>query len=374
MFDDVPVRVWLLLAIAAVTFAPARYVYRHIAHAPSRRDITRPHEDLDWRTSGQFILNLSILAGLAGLAIFIFTPMAERFARSPNFLPVLMTGLGAWALISSAFGAATGRVRPFARGFDNTYERDAHPKRFWASLVWNAAFGVLCFWLAYASKDQIAEGSDWSQCFESNTVNAPGATLSACNGLIAKYSEAIRSDPNDSSAHYNRALVHEQVGNIPNAVADYDAAIRLAPDDPDGHFRRGLIFLESRRFDEAVTDFTRAHKLNPKDPWPLANRGITYAWKQDRASAEKDLSAAAAIDPENVVVMRGRALLSTQDADWESAAEYLTASLEQDPDNIWALQMRAWTFRQLGEAEKSQADLERLRQLGIPTAMNPKIG
>ena len=88
MFDQVPVRVWLLIAIAAIAFTPTRYLYRYIAHSPSGRDITQPPPDLGWRKSGKFVRNLSIVAALLGLAIFIFTPTAEQFAQSPHFWPI----------------------------------------------------------------------------------------------------------------------------------------------------------------------------------------------------------------------------------------------------------------------------------------------
>ena len=67
MFNDVPVRFWLLLLIAAIAWAPARYVYRHVRRSPSQRDITQLVEDPNWRSSGALTTNVAILAGLAVL-------------------------------------------------------------------------------------------------------------------------------------------------------------------------------------------------------------------------------------------------------------------------------------------------------------------
>jgi len=138
MLPDVPVRVWLLIAFAAVAFRPFQYIIRHLTHSRSRRDITQPPVDLGWRTSAQFIRSASILAILIGLSIFIFTPAAEQFARSPALLPILLAGCGVWALFTVAKGLASGQIEPFIRGNYRTYERGAEPKRFWASLAWNS--------------------------------------------------------------------------------------------------------------------------------------------------------------------------------------------------------------------------------------------
>ena len=88
MFDWVPIQVCLLIIIGLIVYQQVVYLYEHLVHAPSRRDITRPREDLSWRTDRQFAKSVAILVALAALAIFIFTPAATEFAHSPNFLAV----------------------------------------------------------------------------------------------------------------------------------------------------------------------------------------------------------------------------------------------------------------------------------------------
>lgn len=322
MFDQVPARVWILLAFAAVAYTPARYLYQHIAHSPSRRDITQPAEDLSWRTSGQFARSLSILAALLGLSVFIFTPTAEELARSPRFWPVLVGGLGAWALFTVSQGFATGRVEPFIKGFRDTYEREGQPKGFWASLTWNSVLGCLLIWVAYQMNEDASAQIAQDRCSDDSNAFSPQAELSACNELV-----------------------------------------RLRPKDAHSYLYRGLMFLDAGAFDEAVADFTRAHELDPENHWALANRGITYAWKRDRMRAEKDFEAVRAVDPSNPVLLRGEALLSMNAGDPTSAVERLTASLGRDPDNAWALAMRAEAYRELGEYEKSRADQVKLLEL-----------
>lgn len=360
MLDDVPVRVWLLLFIALAASVPVQYVYQHIAHGPARRDITKPPEDLSWRTSRRFVLSLIYLAGLIGLGFFIFTQAAERLAALPYFWPIVIAGFGAYVLFSVARGFVTRAVEPLLRGFWNSYERDTQPKRYWASMTWNTALGVLFIWLAIVSREDFAEDSNWDRCFDDE---APQTSLSACEAVIANYSAALRRDANDFGSRFDRARAYQQIGDYSKAIHDYNVAISMKPDVAGAYFNRGQIHLDSRLFREAIADFGRAHELKPDSPWPVANRGIAYALIQDEVRAQKDFRTARALDPSNPVVFRGEALLRMQVADWEGTVDVLSKSLKRDPDNAWALRLRAWNYRQLGEQAKAQEDLRRLQEL-----------
>jgi tetratricopeptide (TPR) repeat protein len=395
MFKQVPIEGWLLLAIAAAAYTPAHYVYKYIARRPSsRRDITQPAEDLIWRRSAQLAHNLAILGALAALAVFIFTPAAHRFANSPSFWPILMLVCGTWALVTVARGFSIGRVQPFVRGVYHAYERQSQPRRFWASMGWNACFGCFCLWLAFQMNEQALVLALEGRCYDAKNALSPQEELSACNQLIGRpggsdvdkarlvawrgsaysrlgdyrhamidYSRAVRLDPDESSWHFNLGLTRERLGDRASAVADYSAAVRVAADNADAYLNRGLIFLDNGKFDQAVADFTRASELKPNDPVPVANRGIAYAWMRDQDRAERDFVAVRALDPSNPVVLRGEALLSMNRGDINAAVDHLSAALNQDPGDSWSLAMRAKAYRQLGEYEKMRADASALQRL-----------
>ena len=299
----------------------ARYVWRHFAVSPSRRDITRPPEDLSWRTSSRLSVNLGILALLGGLAAFIFTPVAERLGQSPRFPVLLMTVVGGAALWFVSQGIAKGRIRPLLRGFNQTYDRLEQPGRFWASAAWNSAFGFLSLWLAL----QLNEDVDVQMLAD------------RCNGL-----SSVQLTPDRFSACYE--------------------LVRQRP-DANAYLNLGIMLLDSGAYDEAVSDFSRAHQLAPSSPWPLANRGLAFAWKKDRSRAQRDFDAVRAADPGNPVMLRGEALLAMNGGNTEMAVDRLTASMVRDPDNLWALRRRAELYWDLGEVEKSRNDDHRWVEL-----------
>ncbi len=390
MFDAVPTRVWLLITIAVAAFAPARYIFRYITHSPSRTDITRPPEDLGWRTSSHLARSSAILAGLAALAVFIFTPAAEQFARSPSFWPILLVAVGGWVLFSIAKGFAKGCIQPLARGFYDTYEREAQPKRFWASLMWNGFLGAACLWGGVAGMTSATQ----DQCYDRQTRYSPEEEIAACNRLIAEqdddtnnfadviaargyayhrlgdyehaladYSKAIQLDHDDSYSLYNRALIYQDRGDSQHAVADYTRSLQLRPDNAAAYFNRGDIFLNDGKFDDAIADLTKAHALDPENIDTLAERGLAYAWKGDAQRAEKDFAIVRSADPSNWAVLHGEALLSMNAGKFDKAVAQLSVLLERDPRDAWSLRLRIPAYHMLGEDEKAQTDINRLRQL-----------
>ena len=390
MFEAVPIRAWLVLGIAFVAFAPARYVFEHVLHDPRRRDITRPPEDLGWRSSRQLLLSGAALAGLAALAVFIFTPAAERFAHSRSFWPALLAVFGTFACGTVVRGLANGRIEPLVRGVSSTYERATQPKRFWASMAWNAALGA----------GLLVGGTHGTTMWERDTCFDPRggaetaqARIEACDALlanatddeqralalaergighdwigddqqaIADYSESLRLAPSDANTLYNRARLYARTGDPRRAIADYDASLALQPNNRNALFNRGLILLDTGLPEKSVPDFTRAHALDPADPWPLANRGLAHAWTDERALAEADFAAVRAIDPTNQVMLHGEAVLAMRAEDFRSAIASLSEALRHDPNDMWALRMRGDAYWQIGEQQKAQDDDDRLAPL-----------
>ena len=59
-------------------------------------------------------------------------------------------------------------------------------------------------------------------------------------------------------------------------VADYDSALRCDPDNADARFNRARIRYRLGRYREAVEDYTAAIGLRPDDVEAINNRGLAY--------------------------------------------------------------------------------------------------
>lgn len=279
MFDDVPVRIWLLIGLGAAAFAPARDVYRHVMQARSLND------EPGWRDAIPIRRSVSILAGLVAIALFIFTPMAERFANSASFWPLLISGFGLWALSTVWRGFFSGKIQPAVRGMDATYERDTQPWRFWASMAWNACAGFFCLIIAVGAfeqdamqaQDRCLSGHEDYPCARNtadpdavriggttNPIAARGADYHRAGDYphaITDYVEAIRQNPNDADSIYNLALVYQQTNDPRSAIGEYSDAISLRPDFADAYYRRGQAYSSIGDRLNAELDFMKAAEL-----------------------------------------------------------------------------------------------------------------
>ena len=56
---------------------------------------------------------------------------------------------------------------------------------------------------------------------------------------MAAYEEAIRLDPQNADAHYNKGNALSELGHYEEAVAAYKEAIRLNPEHADAHYNKG---------------------------------------------------------------------------------------------------------------------------------------
>jgi hypothetical protein len=78
------------------------------------------------------------------------------------------------------------------------------------------------------------------------------------------YDEAIRLNPKNPEAFYNRGVAFGQTAQYDRALADLNEAIRLKPNDPDYFTNRGSAHYRTGERDKAIADYDEAIRLNPK--------------------------------------------------------------------------------------------------------------
>ena len=386
MFDFVPTQAWIILALAITALGPAIYVWQHLTHSLTPRDITLPPDDLEWKSQKQLFISVAILAGLLATGTFAFTPQAEEFAKSKWFPAVVLSGIGSLALGTVFPGWRKGEIAPLMRGVSQTFSREKHPKRYWASLAWNAILGTALLAGAFG----IAYDNVTPKCDDEGDRASLLEALHTCDTMLAKadigeirradlladrgrvhhrlgnyrdalndYSAAIEVDPADSYPFYNRAIVHKRLGNLPQAIEDFDASLALRPDNDEAYLERGLAYLDLFRLDEAIADFTRLHERDPENPYALANRGIAYAWLGDVTNAERDFGLVDRDADGWPVALRGRAVIAFNRQDFRTAIRYLSEALEIDPEDYFALRMRGQAYWELGERDLARDDDDR---------------
>jgi Flp pilus assembly protein TadD len=93
---------------------------------------------------------------------------------------------------------------------------------------------------------------------------------------ISHYREAIRLQPDYSSAHYNLGNALLESGAFAEAVISYRHALQLKPDHAEAHNNLGIALKESHQEEEAAASYVQASNLKPDFAEPLRNLGTLF--------------------------------------------------------------------------------------------------
>jgi tetratricopeptide (TPR) repeat protein len=106
---------------------------------------------------------------------------------------------------------------------------------------------------------------------------------------IAKYSEAIKLDPNNVMAYTNRGAAYTEKQNYTYALLDYTKAVELDPKNYFPLYNRSMLYIKMGDQDKAIADCdTIINTLDLQYHWVYYNRGVAYTKKQmyDNAIAD----------------------------------------------------------------------------------------
>ncbi len=209
---------------------------------------------------------------------------------------------------------------------------------------------------------------------------------------IAEFNEAIKLDPKNAVAYYDRGVAYGHMGEYDKEITDCTEAIRLDPKLAVAYCSRGAAYHAETRYDSALADYNEAIKLNPKLALAYFNRGMVYRKNGERAKAEKDFDEAKKLgfpqsptfEPSRQVILEWQppgdrqgpisapALAAPQLTELEpgSISEVVIAKCSEDiklsPKNADAYFNRGNAYRYNGEHDKAIADYTQVIRL------NPK--
>ncbi len=153
------------------------------------------------------------------------------------------------------------------------------------------------------------------------------------------------------------ARVHDHIGEKQQALFEYARALRLMPADAGLQFETGLVHEGLKDYDRALEHFEAAKRLSPNDVAYRAEIAWIYYLKDNRTQAISIWEDCLRTDPANKPVkdMLAQVLLER-----ESEALWTIPSGMGLPEGRYA--------SSLAQIQSAQAAIDKVRQLGAPSA------
>jgi tetratricopeptide (TPR) repeat protein len=98
---------------------------------------------------------------------------------------------------------------------------------------------------------------------------------------MVHYEAAIKLQPNNADAYYNRGSILLAKGRIDEAIADWEKTLEIQPNDADARTGLGNAFLRKGSLQEAIAHYKEALALAPEDPHSRNNIAWVLATAYD---------------------------------------------------------------------------------------------
>lgn len=172
--------------------------------------------------------------------------------------------------------------------------------------VANLIDGTINFW---CSLEQWAMTGQWTPsnltCAYPDRPSPWNYTLKATEYRykreILEYTYAIKANPKNIDAYFNRANKYFELGDTESAFKDFTETIRIDSGYAPGYAGRGNVYLNLGDVDSAFREFTTSVRKDPKYAPGYVGRGDTYQHKRDKKAALREYSWAIELDPENAI-------------------------------------------------------------------------
>ena len=99
--------------------------------------------------------------------------------------------------------------------------------------------------------------------------------------LVADYTEAIRIDPDDADAYYNRGEAYFYLEEYDKSISDCTEAIRIKPDYAEAYDTRGLAYRLKGESEKAMADYTEANRIKHDDALAKNTQHKTDVWRDE---------------------------------------------------------------------------------------------
>ncbi len=165
----------------------------------------------------------------------------------------------------------------------------------------------------------------------------------------AEWTQALKLEPGDASAHYNLGLALFQSGQSTPAIEEYRKALQLSPDYPEAHNNLGGALSAVGKTDEAIVQFQKAVDLDATRTGAQTNLATLLAQQGRFAAAIPHFEIALRQDPGNEDTQRWMGLALAMAGRLDEAIAHLEKAVQlSSGKDLTALDLLAGAYAQAG--------------------------
>lgn len=125
-------------------------------------------------------------------------------------------------------------------------------------LAWGLGFDPKSLKATFNSEQSVR-----TRCFNEKGSYPQSDVTSACRQLLVDSTVAIRAQPGDANAYFNRGFAYEHAGDLNHAIVDFSQVIRLSPGSSEAYYYRWAAYKDSGDEQRADADFAELSRLDP---------------------------------------------------------------------------------------------------------------
>jgi len=191
---------------------------------------------------------------------------------------------------------------------------------------------------------------------------------------VEAFTRAIRQDPDNMQAYYERAMSYVALSQFQHAIDDFGTVIRRHPYDTNALIGRGACYISISDFGRAVADLDRVLQRERDNDVALFDRGLANAGLARNQAAVDDYSQVMRRRPKWSSVWYNRGVVFSASGDLRTAISDYSEAIRLRPDYAVAYANRGVAHAELNELPRALADLDQaiLLQPGEASMLNSR--
>lgn len=161
--------------------------------------------------------------------------------------------------------------------------------------------------------------------------------------------EAMERFPTDKSLFIMAGRIKLMENDLVGAVQDFEKAVELNPNDPTAHMQKAEIYYELGQFETAAEDYEKAIQLQPVNPNAYFNKGNALFYMDEEDDAAQNFEVAVDQNPDFANALNNQASIHINKKNFSKSVELLMKAIEKQPSYAFSYFNLARAYKNMGK-------------------------